>query len=93
MSPPDEAEALGWHSAPEFWSANRAEQRFVDGHQLIAFDLPVAGGFPAEIGWELFGGVGCATLIATGQVATFEAAKAAAEAALTARARLPLSGE
>ena len=66
MLPPNEEKAIGWHPAPEFWSANRAEQRFVDGHQLIAFDLPVAGGFPAEIGWELFGGVDCATLIATG---------------------------
>ena len=93
MLPPNEEEALGWHPAPEFWSANRAEHRFVDGHELIAFDLPAAHGFPAEIGWELFGGVDCATLIATGQATTFEAAKAAAEAALTARARLPLSGE
>ena len=54
MLPPDDKEALGWHPVPEFWSANRAEHRFVDGHELIAFDLPAAHGFPAEIGWELF---------------------------------------
>ena len=42
MLPPDEEEGLGWHPAPEFWSANRAEHRFADGHELIAFDLPAA---------------------------------------------------
>jgi hypothetical protein len=28
-----------WRPDPEFWSANRAEHRFADGHELVAFDL------------------------------------------------------
>jgi hypothetical protein len=68
-------------------SANRAEHRVVDGHELVAFDLPAANGFPAEIGWELFGGPDGSTLIATGQAATFDAAKGAAEAAFAAHTR------
>ncbi|WP_316184796.1 hypothetical protein [Bradyrhizobium sp. SZCCHNRI1003] len=79
--------ATGWHPDPEFWSANRAEHRLVDGYELVAFDLPAANGFPAEIGWELFGGPDGSALIATGQAATFDAAKAAAEAALAAHTR------
>jgi len=43
---------------PEFWSANRAEHHFADGHELVAFDLLAANGYPATIGWELFGGPG-----------------------------------
>jgi hypothetical protein len=41
----------------EFWSANRAEHCFADGYELVAFDLPAANGYPATIGWELFGGL------------------------------------
>ena len=44
-----------WRLDPEFWSANRGEHRFADGHELVAFDLPAANGYPAIIGWELFG--------------------------------------
>jgi hypothetical protein len=82
MSPLKKEAAIGWHPDPEFWSANRAERRLVDGYELVAFDLPAANGFPAEIGWELFGGPDCSALIATGHATTFDAAKAAAEAAL-----------
>jgi len=87
MSPLKKEAAVGWHPDPEFWSANRAEHRLVDGYELVAFDLPTMNGFPAEIGWELFGGPDCSALIATGQAATFDAAKAAAEAALAAQTR------
>lgn len=86
MSPPSKQAAGGWHPDLDFWSANRAEHCFVDSYELIAFDLPTANGFPAEIGWELFGGADGATLIATGRAVTFDAAKAAAEAALSEHA-------
>ncbi|MGA7806065.1 hypothetical protein [Bradyrhizobium sp.] len=79
--------AVGWDPDPEFWSANRAERRLVDGYELVAFDLPAVNGFPTEIGWELFGGPDCSALIATGQATTFDAAKTAAEAALAAHTR------
>jgi hypothetical protein len=29
-----------WRPDSEFWSANRAEHRFADGYELVAFDLP-----------------------------------------------------
>ena len=70
-----------WHPDSEFWSANRAEHRFADGHELVAFDLPAANGYPATIGWELFGGLEYMTLVASGQAASFGEAKAACEAA------------
>ena len=44
-----------WRPDPECWSANRAEHRYADGYELVAFDLPAAKGYPAIIGWELFG--------------------------------------
>nr|WP_316169056.1 MULTISPECIES: zincin-like metallopeptidase domain-containing protein [unclassified Bradyrhizobium] len=84
MLPLKKETAIGWHPDPEFWSANRAERRLVDGYELVAFDLPAASGLPAEIDWELFGGPEGSALIATGQATTFDAAKAAAEAALAA---------
>ncbi|WP_407159434.1 hypothetical protein [Bradyrhizobium sp. STM 3557] len=90
MSLPSKQTATGWHPDPEFWSAHRAEHCFVEGYELIAFDLPAANGFPAEIGWELFGAE-YATLIATGLAVTFDAAKAAAEAALAEHASRSLS--
>lgn len=89
MSPPSNGAAVGWHPDPDFWSADRAEHCFVDGYELIAFDLPAANGFPAEIGWELFGGADRATLIATGRAVIFDAAKATAAAALAAHASRP----
>ena len=71
-----------WHPDSEFWSANRAEHRFADGYELVAFDLPAASGYPATSGWELFGGLEYMTLVASGQAASFGEAKAACEAAL-----------
>jgi hypothetical protein len=71
-----------WHPDSEFWSANRAEHRFADGHELVAFDLPAANGSPATIGWELFGGPEYMTLLASGQAASLGEAKQACEAAL-----------
>jgi hypothetical protein len=47
-----------WRPDSEFWSANRAEHHLADGYELVAFDLPAANGYPATIGWELFGGPG-----------------------------------
>jgi hypothetical protein len=71
-----------WRPESEFWSANRAEHRFADGYELVAFDLPAANGYPALIGWELFGGPKFMTLVASGQAACLSEAKAACEAAL-----------
>ena len=59
-----------WRPDSEFWSANRAEHRFADGYELVAFDLPAANGYPATIGWELFGGPDSMTLVASGQAAS-----------------------
>ena len=71
-----------WRPHSEFWSANRAEHRFADGYELVAFDLPAADGYPATIGWELFGGLQYMTLVASGQAASLSEAKDACEAAL-----------
>jgi hypothetical protein len=71
-----------WRPDSEFWSANRAEHRFADAYELVAFDLPAANGYPATIGWELFGGLQYMTLVASGQAASFGEAKDACEAAL-----------
>src|SRR3984893_2885123 len=71
-----------WRPDPEFWSANRAEHRFADGYELVAFDLPAANGYPAIIGWELFGGLEYMTLVASGQAASLGEGKAACEAVL-----------
>src|ERR1700688_1617477 len=71
-----------WRPDSEFWSANRAEHRFADGYELVAFDLPAANGYPATIGWELFGGLDYMTLVAFGQAASLSARKDDCEAAL-----------
>jgi hypothetical protein len=71
-----------WRPDSEFWSANRAEHRFADGYELVAFDLPATMGYPATIGWELFGGLETMTLMASGQAASLSEAKAACEVAL-----------
>ena len=71
-----------WRPDSEFWSANRAEHRFADGYELVAFDLPAGNGYPAIIGWELFGGLEYMTLVASGQAASVSEAKHACEAAL-----------
>jgi hypothetical protein len=71
-----------WRPDSEFWSANRAEHRFADGYELIVFDLPTANGYPATIGWQLFGGPEFMTLVASGQATSFGEAQDACEAAL-----------
>ena len=71
-----------WRPDSEFWSANQAEHRFAEGYELVAFDLPAADGYPAIIGWELFGGPEYVTLVASGQAASFSEAKDACEKAL-----------
>jgi hypothetical protein len=71
-----------WRLDSEFWSANRAEHRFADGYELVAFDLPAANGDPATIGWELFNGLEYMTLVASGQAASLGEAKDASQAAL-----------
>jgi hypothetical protein len=71
-----------WRPDSEFWSANRAEHRYADGYELVAFDLPAANGYTATIGWELFGGLKYMTLVASGQAASLSKAKDACEAAL-----------
>jgi hypothetical protein len=71
-----------WRPDSEFWSANRAEHRLADSYELVAFDLPAANGYPATIGWELFGGLKHMTLVASGQAASLNEAKDACEAAL-----------
>jgi hypothetical protein len=71
-----------WKPDPEFWSATRAEHTVVHGYELVAFDLPPT---PKDerriIGWELFTGPDLGELMAKGDAGSFEAAKAAAEAA------------
>jgi hypothetical protein len=42
---------------------------------------PTANGYPATIGWELFGGLEYMTLVASGQAARFGEAKNACDAA------------
>jgi hypothetical protein len=71
-----------WHPDSEFWSTNRAEHRFIDRYELVAFDLPAANGHPATIGWELFGGLEYMTLVASGEAASLCEAKDACEKAL-----------
>src|ERR1700731_259553 len=71
-----------WRPDREFWSANRAEHRFADGYELVAFDLPAANDYPAIIGWELFGGPDYRTLVASAQAASLSEAKAACDAEL-----------
>jgi hypothetical protein len=78
-----------WRPDCEFWSANRAEHRFTDGYELVAFDLPAANGYPATIGWELFGGLKYMTLVASGQAASFGEAKDACEAELVQALAVP----
>jgi hypothetical protein len=48
---------------------------FADGYELVAFDLPAANGYPAMIGWELFGGPNSMTLVASSRAASLKEAK------------------
>ena len=37
-----------WRRDSEFWPANRAEHRFADGYELVAFDLPAREGLSGD---------------------------------------------
>jgi hypothetical protein len=44
-----------WWRDPEFSPATQAEHAFVEGYELVAFDIPPgAGGAPRAIGWEVW---------------------------------------
>jgi len=44
-----------WKRDPEFSSATRAEHAFVEGYELVAFDIPPgARGTQRAIGWEVW---------------------------------------
>src|SRR5215467_2464078 len=44
-----------WQRDPEFSSATQAEHAFVEGYELVAFDIPPGpGGAPRAIGWEVW---------------------------------------
>ena len=46
---------VAWKPDPEFWSATRAERAFVEGYELVAFDIPPGAGGPQRvIGWEVW---------------------------------------
>jgi hypothetical protein len=64
-----------WRLDPELWSANRAEHRFADGHELVCFRLPAANGYPATIGWSCSAGLDSMTLVASGQAASLREAR------------------
>jgi hypothetical protein len=83
-----EPTAFPWKPDPEFTSANRAEHAhaIIGGYELVAFDLPSTLPGVPHIGWELFTGPDLHKLVDKGDAPTFEAAKAAAEAAYLARA-------
>ena len=77
--------SIKWTHDPEFWSAEQAEHAIVGNYELVALNLQPTAQFPTrDIGWELFGPPERQTQLATGKCATFEEAKAAAEAALAA---------
>jgi hypothetical protein len=66
------------------WAAERAEHAVMSGYELTAFVIPAdpANGWARETGWELHGGRKLLDLITKGDAASFEDAKAHAEAAL-----------
>jgi hypothetical protein len=46
---------IAWRRDPEFCSATQAEHAFVDGYELVAFDIPAGVGGPERvIGWEVW---------------------------------------
>ena len=46
---------VAWKPDPEFWSATRAQRAFVEGYELVAFDIPPGAGGPQRvIGWEVW---------------------------------------
>jgi hypothetical protein len=72
-----------WKPMAEGWTAERAEHAFVPGYELIVMQLAAepSKGWVAEISWEVFGGPKLEDQLFTGVTATFEEAKAQAEAA------------
>lgn len=77
--------SIKWTRDPEFRSTEQAEHAIVGNYELVALNLHPTARFPTrDIGWELFGPPERQTQLATGKCATFEEAKAAAEAALAA---------
>ncbi len=73
--------SIPWQPDPEFLNADRAEHAIIGGFELIAYDLPETPWSPRTLGWELFTGPDLHDLVDQGNAETFEAAKAAAEAA------------
>lgn len=69
-----------WRKLAFPWSTTTAERAIVDRYELMAFDAPPEGSRPRNIGWALTTGPGFKTHVAGGPAASFEAAKAAAEA-------------
>jgi len=46
---------VAWRHDPEFSSATQAEHAFVEGYELVAFDIPPGAGGPERvIGWEVW---------------------------------------
>ena len=46
---------VAWKPDPEIWSATRAQRAFVEGYELVAFDIPPGAGGPQRvIGWEVW---------------------------------------
>ena len=44
-----------WKHDPEFWWATRAERAFIQGYELVAFDIPPGPAGPQRvIGWEIW---------------------------------------
>ena len=72
---------IPWQPDPEFSGADQAERAVVGSFELIAYDLPETRQSPRIIGWEMFTGPDLHDLVDQGNAETFEAAKAAAEAA------------
>lgn len=73
---------IPWQPDDSWRSANRAETATVGRYELIAVDMPATARLPAAISWELYGPPYYTTLLAWGKCASFEEAKAVAEAAL-----------
>jgi hypothetical protein len=79
---------IEWSHDVEFWSATAAEHVFVGPYELVTFGTPPSDQFPArDIGWELFGGEKFMSQLAKGKAASFDEAKATAEAELAAQMR------
>jgi hypothetical protein len=76
--------APSWRPLAEMWSAEQAEHAHIAGYELTAFVIAEDAlmGWPRVIGWEIHGGPTLLDLVVKGDAATFEHAKAQAEASL-----------